>query len=146
MAVKNAIASDIILKKDGVVIGCAQSASLDMTREVLDATCAASGSWGAKVKGQKNFSGSVDALLRITSATDVATNFTFADAYDAFDDDEAENFEMELTIGSATNGGYALAGPVIISSLALSHSATDTQTWSFSFENAGPMVKTPLAA
>lgn len=146
MAIRNAVASDFILKKDDIVIGCAQTATIDMTREVLDATCAASGSWGAKVKGQKNFSGSVDALLRLTTLTDIATNFTYADAFDAFDDDVAESFEFEVTIGTALNGGYTLSGPVIISGLTLSHSATDTQTWSFSFENAGPLVKTPLAA
>lgn len=144
MAIRNTTAEDITLSLNGVVFGCIQSASLEMTREEIDAVCAASGAWSESIAGRKSWSMSYDSLLRVTSAPDAATNYSASEAFDDFD--SGDTIAIEWKIGTPENGGYKYSGTAFSTGLTLSHSQTDAQTWSGSLKGTGPLVKTPLAA
>ncbi|MFC6998072.1 phage tail tube protein [Rufibacter roseus] len=134
MAVNVLNAQDVIITKDGIVVGCAQSGSLEMSKEELDAVCAASGGWSESSEGRKSWNMSVDSLLREATDADAATNHTFHDAFDLFD--TGGIVEVQWQIGSFTYTGQAF-----MSSLSLSYSSTDAQTWSSSLRGTGPLVK-----
>ncbi|GAB2539808.1 phage tail tube protein [Rufibacter soli] len=137
MAVNVLTAQDIVLTKNGVVVGCQQTATLDLTAEELDAVCAASGGWAEFSKGRKSWTMSLDALLREATEADAATNYTFHDAFDDFI--SPDNVEVSMRIGS-----FLYAGSAFHNGLGASTSQTDTQTWTTSLRGTGPLTKTPV--
>jgi predicted secreted protein len=144
MAIRNTTAEDITLSLNGVLFGCIQSGSLEMTREEIDAVCAASGAWAESIAGRKSWSMSYDSLLRITTTPDAATNYTASEAFDDFD--SGDTIAIEWTIGTAENGGYKFSGSAFSTGLTFNRSSSDAQTWSGTLKGTGALVKTPLAA
>lgn len=137
MAVNVLNAEDIVISIGGVVVGCAQSGTLELSREELDAVCAASGGWAESSAGRKSWNMSIDALLREATAPDTTTNFTFHDAFDDFEG--GANAAISWKIGSFLYSGNAFS-----TGLSLNFSATDAQTWSTSLKGTGALTKTPV--
>lgn len=138
MAVNVLTVEDVTISINGVLVGCAQSGSLELSREELDAVCAATGAWAASSPGRKSWNMSIDALLREATAPDTTTNYTFHDAFDDFEAGDVASIEWKV-------GGFLYAGTAFSTGLSLSFSATDSQTWTTSLRGTGALTKTPVA-
>lgn len=138
MAVNVLTVEDITISINGVLVGCAQSGSLELSREELDAVCAASGAWGESSPGRKSWNMSIDALLREATSPDAATNYTFHDAFDDFEAGDVAAIQWKV-------GSFLYSGNAFSTGLSLAFSASDAQTWTTALKGTGALTKTPVA-
>lgn len=133
-------ATDLAFYKNDIAFGCAQSANLSVSREMLEAVCAASGNFREVTPGRISWEGSVDALWRIAATADEATNVT---AKDIFTDMMAgASFEVRFGIkdDSTIPQGYQLVGTAYWNSFEPAYSVDDNQSFSASFTGTGPLT------
>lgn len=133
-------ATDLVFYKDDIAFGCAQSANLSVSREMIEAVCAASGNYREVTPGRISWEGSVEALWRIAATADEATNVT---AKDIFSDMVAgTSFEVRFGVadGSTIPQGYQLVGTAYWNSFEPSYSVDDNQTFSASFTGTGALT------
>ncbi len=133
---------DLGIYVNDVQVACAQSASLTISREYLDAVCAGTGAWSEKSPGVMSWSGSIDALWRSIPTAEADTN---VDARDIFDDLVAGTL-VEIRFGyidgTPTNvNGYQFSGMAYWETIDLTSPINDTQTWTASFLGNGPITR-----
>ena len=126
-------AKDVVVKVNDIVVGCAQSADFTVTREMDEATCAASGGWRQVSPGEKSWSGSFSAVFRaFTTAEEEATNASFDDLFDMLDDGTEVTIEY-----SRIAGGKRYTGQAFISEVSYSQPESGVVTWTASYTGNG---------
>jgi hypothetical protein len=136
---KNIIASDVVVKIDNIVVGCAQTAEFTVSREMLDSTCTATGAWKAQTPGQKSWTGSFSAIFREFTVAEAATNVSFDDVFDLVDDGTLVTIEYATT----PNGVTRYSGEAYVSEIKFSKPEKDSVTWSASYQGNGPLTRIP---
>ena len=125
---------------DGILVGCANSASLNVTREFLDAVCAATGAWRTRVPGLMDWSGSIDALLRVADGTDAATNVTMQTLFTRF----VAGTDVLITFGalkdSVIGGDTHFRGRAFIGSLNQTVDYEGRPAWTVDYSGNGALV------
>jgi len=124
-----------------IVIGCAQTVKFGSSREVKDATCTASGGVKESVPGQKSYTMSCDALMRVATGTDIPLNVTVKTLEAAF---EAGTF-LAFSFGTSTVGASKKSGTCYVQSLEQTGGANDDAKFSVTFEVTGPVTYTTNA-
>ena len=141
MALKVETGFNLQISIGTIVIGCAQTVKFGSAREVKDATCAASAGVKESVPGQKSYTMSADALMRVATGTDIATNVTVKTLEEAF---EAGTL-LAFSFGTSTVGATKKAGTCYVQSLEQTGGATDDAKFSVTFEVTGAVVYTTNA-
>ena len=124
-----------------IVLGCAQTVKFGSAREVKNATCTASGGVKETIPGEKSYTMSADALMRVATGTDVALNVTVKTLEEAF---EAGTF-LTFSFGTSTTGATKKTGTCYIQSLEQTGGATEDAKFSVTFEVTGPVAYTTNA-
>lgn len=127
----------MVVKWNGVVIGCVSSADLTITAEIDEATCSDSLGYKEFTAGQKSWSASINSLYREFDPADPTAHLGFEDAFDALDDGAM----VELEFGKRVAGGYRYTGSAYVSELKYTQPEKGSMTWSASFTGSGPIVK-----
>ncbi|WP_071884448.1 phage tail tube protein [Hymenobacter sp. APR13] len=130
-------AVDVVIKVDDVVVGCAQSAEFTMSREMDEASCAASGGWKQVSPGQKSWSASFAALYRSFTVAEDATQVSFDELFDKLDDGVA----VTLEFGKVVTGGTRYSGEAYVSEIKYSQPDKGNVTWNANFTGNGEFVK-----
>ena len=138
MAVQTISGIDLLLKVNGVAIGCAQSIDVEVKTDTTSATCRASGGWAESVGGRHSFMASTNALYRIATGTDAATNVTAANLMAL----QIARTPVAIEFGSAVAGDQKMAGNAIITSVKYTAPESGAATASVSFEGTGPLTFT----
>ncbi|UOR05866.1 phage tail protein [Hymenobacter aerilatus] len=136
MAKKNINAKDIVVKADGKVVGCAQSAQFAISVEIDEATCSDSNGWKESVPGQKSWNGSFSAAYRELTGADAENGVTADDVIDMLLD--ATEVEIEY---SQREGGMRYIGKAFISEFSFDKPDKGLVTWNASYEGNGPFQK-----
>lgn len=126
-------ATDVVVKVNNVIVGCAQSAEFTVSREMDEATCSASGGWKQVSPGQKSWSGSISAVFRSFTDAESATEVTLESVYELLDD----GTEVAIEYTRATAGGKRYTGQAFVSELSYSQPDKGAVTWSANFEGNG---------
>lgn len=129
-------ATDVVIKVGDVVVGCAQSADFTVSREMNDATCAASGGWSQFSPGQKSWNGSIGAIYREFTAAETATNFGFDDIFDLLDEGTLVTVEYTHAMAGITSP-TRYSGEAYVSEVKWSKPDKGPVTWSGSFAGSG---------
>ena len=133
MALKIETGFNLQIAIGAVVIGCAQTVKFGSSREVKDATCAASAGVKESVPGQKSYTMSADALMRVATGTDIPLNVTVKTLEEAF---EAGTL-LTFTFGTSTLGATKKTGTCYVQSLEQTGGSNDDAKFSVTFEVTG---------
>jgi Phage tail tube protein len=128
-------ATDVVVKVNSVIVGCAQSAEFTVSREMDEATCSASGGWKQVSPGQKSWSGSFSAVLRNFTTAEEAANVSFDEILDLLDDGTEVTVEY-----SRIAGGKRYSGQAYLSEVSYSQPDKGAVTWSANYEGNGAFV------
>lgn len=121
-----------------IVIGCAQTVKFGMAREVKDATCTASGGVKESVPGQKSYTMSCEALMRVATGTDIPLNVTVKTLEEACD----AGTLLTFSFGTSTTGATKKTGTCYVQSLEQTGGAKDDAKFSATFEITGVVAFT----
>jgi hypothetical protein len=97
-------ATNVAIKLDNKVFGCAKSASFSTKRATTSVTCAATGSFDKKLPGLESWDGSLSAVLRLFDAAGVAANVTLREMYASLR--AGTEVEIEFELGDTTSPTY----------------------------------------
>lgn len=124
-------ATDVVVRIDNVVVGCAQSVDITVSRALDPATCSASGGWAQSSPGERSWSGSIGAVARTFETGEEAANISYDDLLTILTD--GTKVELEFSLGTTKRyGGFAY-----VSELAFSKPETGVCTWNASFTGDG---------
>lgn len=137
MAIRNIPGKLMGLYINNVLVGCIQDVSLSINREEVETTCRASGDAKEFTQGDYDWSGSASGALRVATAGDAATNFTFENLVDAI----LAGTTFDVTVGTETVGDPVYSGSAFFTSAEITGSRTDA-TFSGSFRGTGELAKT----
>lgn len=141
MAVTKVKASDLVVSLDGVDILCATSAELTIDREMLEAVCAASGNGTEYTPGRIDWSMSVDALFRIFTETDIASNVGASNILTLL----LAGTQVSLSFGTPElPGGFTLEGEAYVNSFSLSGEVDGVPSWSAGLQGTGLPTVVPV--
>ncbi|MBX0290111.1 phage tail protein [Hymenobacter sp. HSC-4F20] len=126
-------ATDVVVKANNIVVGCAQSADFTVSREMDEATCSSSGGWKQVSPGQKSWSGSFSAVFREFTSGETATNVSFDTIFDLLDD----GTEVTIEYTKAAAGGKRYTGQAFISEVSYSQPDKGAVTWTANYEGNG---------
>jgi len=75
------LATNVVIKIDGKVFGCAQSASFSTKFAMVSVPCQANGAFSKQIPGMESWDGSISAIVRVFDTAELATNVTLRDIY-----------------------------------------------------------------
>lgn len=129
------------IELDGIVFGCATTVKFGASVEDKDATCTASLGTKESRPGQKSYTLSADALMRVDNApTNPPTNITSNTIEDYFENRTIFDWSFTTT----TKGGTKKSGTAYIKSFEESGGANADATLSVTFTVTGPVDYTPV--
>jgi predicted secreted protein len=130
-------AVDVNVSIGDVIVGCAKSASLKVSRAMDPATCGASGAWSQASPGLKSWTGSISAQYRIFTQAEAATNVSAQDVFDMLD----EGTLVDVEYGTTTSGDQRFKGQAYISGFNYDQPENGAVTWSADLTGNGPITK-----
>lgn len=130
-------AFDMTVELDGIVVGCLTSGKLTLNREMVEASCSATGPWKTQTPGQKSWEASLDSLYREFTPAELTTNKGYGQIFDMLDQG------ARVKISFATQTGSRFEGNAYVSQLDLTRPEKDNVTWSASFAGDGELVQVP---
>lgn len=125
-------ATNVVIKIDNVVVGCADSASFTVSRAMDEATCSASNGWKQVSPGQKSWSGSFGAVFREFTEEESGTEVTFDRLFELLD--EGTEVTVEYTKKS---GGSRYTGKAYVSEINYDQPESGAVTWGANYEGSG---------
>jgi hypothetical protein len=134
---QNINATDVVVKIDGVIVGCARSAEFTVSREMDEATCAASGGWKQVSGGQLSWTGSFTAYLRDLTDADGA-NMSFEDAFDLVVEGTEVTVEYARKIAGTAK---RYSGKALVTEVKYTQPEKGTVEWSANYTGNGALVK-----
>lgn len=130
------------IELEDIVFGCATTIKFGASVEDKDATCTASQGTKESRPGQKSYTLTADALMRVDSAPTVpATNITSNTIEKYFEDRTIFNWSFTTT----TSGGTKKSGTAYIKSFEEGGGSNTDATLSVTFTVTGPVTYTPVA-
>lgn len=130
-------AVDVNVSVGAIIVGCAKSASLKVSRKMDPATCGASGDWEEFSAGRKGATGSIAAEYRVFTAAEAATNVSAMDIFDLLD----EGTLVDIEYGTTTTGDIRFHGKAFISGFNYDQPESGVVTWSADLTFSGPITK-----
>lgn len=115
-------AKDVTVKFDEILLGCAQSASLTITREMIPVTCQASNGFSQQTPGNESWSGSIGAVLRLFETAEEATNVSLKKVIDLLQAGTEVDIEYSF-------GGLRYAAKAYLSEVAVTSPESGNVTW-----------------
>lgn len=137
MAITNLTSQDVLLKKDGILVGCSQSASFSVTTDVKETVCQATGAWRAIATGRKSWTSSFQALARkFGTVEEQAANVSF------------KQLLAELVAGTQVEiefdvAGESFGGSGYITEISFDKPEDDFVTYSVTIEGNGEFALLP---
>lgn len=125
----------------GIIVGCAKSANLKVSRKMDPATCGASNAWEEYSPGRKAATGSIAAEYRIFTTAEAATNVSAVDVFDLLD----EGTLVDIEYGTKTTGDTRFHGTAFISGFNYDQPESGVVTWSGDLTFSGPITKVVAA-
>ncbi|TGE05557.1 phage tail protein [Hymenobacter fodinae] len=134
-------ATDVVTSLNDVVVGCAQSMDVTVSRTIDPATCSASGGWAQGSPGERSWSGSIGAIVRVFPTAEEAVNISYKDLLSYLVD--GTELDFDFTLGGDLGERYG--GKAYLSNLAISKPEAGVCTWSADFTGNGPYGLIPNA-
>lgn len=131
----NINAIDVIFSIADTVVGCTQSASFSVDRNMTNVTCGASGNWTEKSPGRMDWSGSVSAILRKFTAPEEADNVSIFDIFEIL----TEGTLVDVEYGTNVTGDKRFKGQAYVSNLAYDQPEEGVVTWSAELAGSGAL-------
>jgi hypothetical protein len=132
------LATDVVIKINDKVFGCAQSASFSTKREMTDVSCKATGNFKTQKPGAESWDGSLSAIVRTFSTAELPTNVTLREMYAALK--EGALVELEYEIGGAADG-FVFTSSAYLSNVDISiPDGSGAVTWTANLVGAEPLV------
>lgn len=135
-------ASNVVIKIDGKVFGCAKSATFSTKRATQSVVCAATANFDKKLPGLESWDGSLNAVLRIFDSAGVAANVTLRDMYKALRAGTEVDVEFELgDTTSSTYDFYIFTSKAFLSEVAISvPEGAEVVTWTATLAGTEPLI------
>jgi TP901-1 family phage major tail protein len=124
----------MLLKVNGVALGCSTSHSIEVTSAEIDVTCKDNDGYTDTLVGLKSWSISADGFVNLGDPTKTG----YEELYDLWASDTPITVISEISEGSNT---FTLTGTAIITALPLSASVGDKVTYSLSLKGTGQLTK-----
>ena len=131
------LATNVVIKINDKVFGCAQSASFSTKVEMTDVVCSATGGFKKQVPGMESWDGSISAIARTFTTGELATNVSLREMYTTLREKTLVDVEYEL-------GG--VSGEVFTSKAYLSNvdisipEGSGAVTWTANLVGAEPLL------
>lgn len=135
-------ATDVIVSVGDVVVGCANGATLTVSRAMDAATCGASEGWAQSSPGLKSWTGNISAYFREFESGETAGNVSAMDIFDLLD----EGTLVDVEYGTKTTGAQRFKGKAYVSGFTYTQPETGTVTWSADLTGDGALGKVTVAA
>ncbi|WBA43166.1 hypothetical protein [Hymenobacter canadensis] len=90
------LATNVVIKINDKVFGCAQTASFSTKREMTSVVCSATGGFTKQVPGAESWDGSLTAVMRVFGTAEEATNVTAREMYSALRQGALVDIEYQL--------------------------------------------------
>jgi len=133
MATIGTVAGNAIgIYKGSVLIGCATSASMDLSTTMTDSTCKDNDGAEQVTAGQKSWSMALDGML----AFDTTPEEGWMELFDAWDTKEL----LTIKWGTGVTGDPAYTGTAYIDSLSASAPLNEASTYNVNFRGTGVLV------
>ena len=132
-------AKDVVVKLNDIVVGCAKSAKFDITREMDEATCSASGSYKEFSPGLISWTGSFDSVFRDYVSAETATNITIDNLMDMLVEGALVTVEYGRKAAGSTATRYS--GSAYISGISYNQPDKGPLTWSANYQGSGELAK-----
>jgi hypothetical protein len=145
MAVTTIKSSDIGVYVGGVLVGCANTASLSVSREFSDAVCAATGAWRERIPAIMSWTLTIDALYRVTSGADNPTNVTADDLYANFSTGVPVVLRFGGKIGSTIPEDFYFIGDAYVEGMTMNVDYEGKPTWNVNFQGNGALTMANVA-
>ena len=131
------LATNVVIKIDGKVFSCAQSASFSTKRAMIAVPCQANGKFSKQIPGMESWDGSISAIVRVFDTAELATNVTLRDIYTKLREGTA--VEMEYELGGVA--GYVFSSSAYLSNVDISIPEGDgVVTWTAGLVGAEPLL------
>jgi hypothetical protein len=134
------LATNVVIKIDNKVFGCAQTATFTTEVAMVDVTCAATGNFKSQVPGQESWSGSFSAIVRTFPASELTTNVTLREVYTKLR--ERTKVEVEYDLGHPDNPAdtYTFTAQAYLTNVAISiPEGSGLVTWTANVVGYTPM-------
>lgn len=118
---------DFIVEVNGVQVGGQQGATLNRSKEVIEATTKDSNGWKESVAGLKEWGIDADGLIVIDDAGYAALEDSFMN-------------DTKLTVALVTPSGTRYQGEVIVTDFPLEAGFEDMATYSVTLEGSGELA------
>lgn len=126
-------AVNVVVRVDGVVVGCLQSMDFTIERDIDPTTCAASGIFESGSAGRARSSGTLNGVYREFTQAEQAANFGYDDLFDML----MEGTSVDISYGTANAGQRRYTVPALINNLQWGLPETGAVTWSAGFTGIG---------
>lgn len=124
-----------------IMVGCATSASLSLTKEMLDAACKASGDWSESTPGMKSWTASLEGVYKQYDTTEETTNTSVLDFFTLFNDDT----KLTIKFGTDVTGDTRFSGECYITDLEITGADGENATYSVEMTGTGPVTTVAVA-
>lgn len=118
-----------------VAVGCAQSSTLSLSTEFIQASCKGDSGWNEGVPGAKSWTMSTDGLYQLDA------NMGVIDFFDLWNN----KTKVTLKFGTATTGDEQFQGEAYVVSLEMNAPNGEEATYSVSFQGTGAITKITAA-
>jgi hypothetical protein len=132
MAEKTILGKNLLLKVDGVAIGCATSNSFSSEREMVDGSCKESGEFYDGTPGMITATLSTDGLVKVDTPADP----TKTRGYDLLALHLAGT-KIEFAFGTVDSGEKTIEGSCFINSIEITGESEGNATYSASMQVVG---------
>lgn len=127
-------ATDVVTSLNETVVGCAQSMDVTVARAIDPATCSASGGWAQGSPGERSWSGSISAIVRLfTVGAEETANISYKKLLQMLVDGTKVAFDFQL----GGEDGERYGGDAYLSNLSISKPENGVCTWSADFTGDG---------
>lgn len=133
--------SDVFLYVGTTLVGCVTSATLNVSREMLDAACKSSGAWTEQAPGRKSWSIDADGVYKIYDSTTAAANYDAIEFWNNLDNGTA----LTVKFGTSQTGDIQFTGTAFVTDWSL-EGGDDNATYSLSLTGSGPLTTAVVAA
>lgn len=136
-SITNVLGVDLVLKANGIEIGCAQSIDVDIKTATTSAVCRADGGWEQTIAGRHSWTASTSGLIRVAIGDAIATNMTYADLTAL----QITRTPVTLIFGTSHTGDHTLTGTALITDTKATSPLDGGATFTISFTGTGPLVQ-----
>ena len=131
---------DVFLYAGTVLVGCATSVSLNVSREMLDAACKSSGQWTEQAPGRKSWSIDAEGVYKIYDTTNAAANYDAIEFWNNLD----AGTPLTVKFGTSTTGDTQFTGTAFVTDWSM-EGGDDNATYSITLTGSGPLTTVTVA-